>query len=118
MIVFRIAFFDTIWVGCHPFEVIRKPCFHIVHSGQEFDSPCHLDKMNRVDDAGAASRNPAVNRLRVLKIRIHACVFVYKPRVEMSRRMSSETLILCYRPGGRESRDLNAEAHEVSSMVD
>src|SRR5947209_2619734 len=73
--------------------------------------------MNGVYDARAAPRSDAVNGLRVLQVRVHARLFVQKPRAQMLRCMFSIASITDYLPRSDERRDFYAQAHQVAAMV-
>src|SRR5207247_4289713 len=55
--------------------------------------PRDLDQVNRVDDAGAASRRPPLYRLTVQEVGTHACRLVHEPGIEMHRRRPRVPLV-------------------------
>src|SRR5256885_4503054 len=51
--------------------ICERLAFQVSHTLEHPGSPCDLDQVNRVDDAGAASRRPPLDRLAVQEMRAH-----------------------------------------------
>src|SRR2546430_3223398 len=88
MVVAAVALVDAVGMRRDPCEILPEPAlrplerlaFQVSHALEHPDGPCDLDEVNRVDDAGAASRRPPLDRLAVQEMRAHAFFFSSRRR--------------------------------------
>ena len=77
-----------------------------------------LDQVHRVDDADAAPRDAAMNRLRVQQMRIHARGRIDKPCAQMPRRVIGIAALAGDLPRRGERRHVQAEPHHGAAVLD
>src|SRR5882672_2622912 len=73
--------------------------------------------MDRVDDAGAASGEAAVDCLRVLQVWIQTCALINEPGPQMPGGVLRITLVMGQQPRGGERRHCYAQPHQGASMI-